>query len=617
MGDFALDLSPGAGTPRFHKAAEQLCWFPDTKLFHFEHTSYRLTVSRSDGSDLWHPATVAGQKGRLIVSIAGRIALEPTQWLCSNVRSATGGQACRAVAEIYHSKGLSGIEALSGNFTVIILDEGEGQCHLVTDRAGMLLAYAPTASQPLVFASHPDLLANALGYDQDFDPDSLAEFLTTGRLSFPHTYYRGVKALKWGTTYSFNLREAVWAPQKPSQYFELRPQFEFAANVNDLADEFSTAFRNAIRLRSLPLLGKTAVAMSGGMDSRAVLSATGAPEHVEGFTLIDAPNAESAAAQAVADACGTRFHLVQRAFDHYGAAAEAGARIGGGMGALASNHFLGVRPWLQEQGFQNILTGCYSDYLFKALALNTQERRFSREETLAPIRPDFYRPILRGATRRWAAVEARLDAMLSPGIVGLNSEALFNLECQRTFPLAYEGDSAQRVIAQRVLPWCVPMADKGLLEVYQRIPAHMKLNGTLFREMLRRVCPPAVLNVPNSNTGASILAGRWTRAYHRYRSALLNRLNARTARGIAGRGSWPNWDYYIQNSTVLRTQWERDSADSGMNILREILSDTVLQRDITSFRGPDVELFHRIWTLKLWLASRCSAKAGTAVAPAP
>ena len=142
----------------------------------------------------------------------------------------------------------------------------------------------------------------------------------------------------------------------------------------------------------MPLLGQSFVGLSGGLDSRAILAAAPERGHVRSFNLFDQKNLEYRTAKRLANSMSVELVPFQRDFDYYANTAEAGVRISGGVGSIASNHFLGVRDKLAALGAQNLLTGCYCDYLLKALALNTQEQQLSRQEQLSTFNFGFYRP---------------------------------------------------------------------------------------------------------------------------------------------------------------------------------------------------------------------------------
>lgn len=602
MADLYLDLRDQRTRRRpTASATEALKWFADSRTNTIDWGHGALVVARSDDSELWSPATLQNGSQRIIAALAGRVAFESTEWLNGRDSLGEGGLACRIAIELYRTEGLRGLERLNGNFALVLIDEAQDACHLVTDRCGAILCYKGTAP---VVCTHPDVLAAALDESEALDWTSLGEFVETGRTTFPHTYYQNIRALSCGTIHSFQRSGGAWEAQPGRRYFDFTPKFENGRADKSLADDFADAFRAAVRRRSLNIYGRTAVGLSGGLDSRAIVaSASAESAGLEAFTLIDEPNAELRASRAIAAAGDVPLRVVRREFDHYGLSAADGARIGGGTGCLASNHFLQARPWFHEHGFENLLTGCYCDYLFKGLALNTRESPVLREQRLQPSQPQFYRPTYFGATSRADEVQARMQEWIPERIADDTGDAgLFELERRRTFPFANEADSAQRTITQRVLPWFLPVADNDLLEIYQRIPSRLKLNGRIFRAMLRRVCSPQLLRVPTSNTGASVLAGPTARAFFRYRSALANRFRTRGARKLATRGSWPNWEHYVRSSELFKSQWRQRTEAS--DVLRRLLPPAFLQRPAAAFPAGQIELLQRVWTLKLWLEHR-------------
>ncbi|NNC88665.1 MAG: hypothetical protein HKN82_09435 [Akkermansiaceae bacterium] len=604
MGDFLLDLREQSrrGTS-LDAAADAMRTLSGAAVFRFETPQMALLLSVPGRPDLWSPAVHGREGHRVVTGLAGRVAFEEIQWREALAdRRKDGGAACRIVAEQFRQRGMAALEELNGNFAAIVFDEAAGSCHLVTDRAGVLLCYAnrkcPGGS---VMSSHPDLLATATGIRDDLDEDSLKAFIVTGGVPFPGSYYRPIRALPWATAYRFSFGNGRWTEDAPHRYFEPTPRFDPAVRDGDLAEELADALHHATRLRSLPVLGTTAVGASGGMDSRAILSFLADAKSAVAFTLVDEPNLESRIAGKVAEAAGVRHTLVRRSFDYYGEAAEEGARIGAGTGCLASNHFLGLRDWFAKEGVDNFLTGCYCDYLFKGLALNTHESRWLRRQQVTTPAPEFYRPRFPRAVRRDSRDR---PGETRPGAGTWSEDELFAIECERVFPLAGEGDCAQRMVSQRIFPWYAVMADTGLLSVFERIRPSAKLNGGIFREMLRVACDARMLRIPTSNNGAPVTAGPLVTATHRYRSALLNRWNSR--RGMVSRGSWPNWEHYLRTSKLVRDQWEQTDREAA-GILEALVAPGIVQRPVSAFHGREVELFQRLWTLKLWLGNRLSA----------
>jgi asparagine synthase (glutamine-hydrolysing) len=533
------------------------------------------------------------------------VALEEAQWDAARPLPGAGGLACKFIAGLYQSGGLQALDGLSGNYVIFICDRRAGQCFLVTDRCGMLLAYhAASLEQSRVFGSHPDAVASVAGEDQRLDFTSLAEFLMAGRLTFPRTYYQNVSGLDAGCVYMFALAGAELVYQSRRRYFSFQFAPDSRETEDDLAQSLAGAFGRAVRRRTAPVLGRAWVGLSGGLDSRMILSATPYREQLQAFTLYDEVNAESRTARQLAAACKVELVPIRRDFEYYADSAEMGVRISGGMGCFASNHFLGIRDRLRQAGVQNLLTGCYCDYLLKALALNAAEQRFSRREQIVDFNFQFYRPVYDTATmhrervrERWAALfpESRKKT--------LTAMDWLVIEQKRSFPLAYEADLAQRVIPQRVLPWFVPIVDKDVLDVYLRIPSQFKLNASLFKKTVLLMCDEAVRRVPDNNSGAPPGSSRARHAFHRYLTALRNRVGEKLFPRMATHGSWPNWGYYLRHSSRLESLWRRPN-ETARGILLQVLGQDPFPQPVADYRGRDLEFFLRLLTLKLWLDQR-------------
>jgi asparagine synthase (glutamine-hydrolysing) len=431
----------------------------------------------------------------------------------------------------------------------------------------------------------------------------MAEFLMASRLTFPHTYYRNIHAVEPGCIYTFALQNGA-VSRAARQYFQFNFNGDPPATEWNLAEELAAAFKSAVRRRTLPLLGRAGVGLSGGLDSRALLSAAGPGAHLRAFTLFDEENAEFKTASAVARACGVELVPIKRDLEFYGNSAELGVRISGGTGCITCNHYLGARESLKALGLQTLLTGCYCDYLLKGLALNTVEGKLSRRQKLADFKLEFYDSVTLFNTPARAEVLARLTALFpeTPNRP-LSDRDWLEVERKRTFPLAYEEDLAQRVIPQRVMPWYVPLVDNDILDVYLKIPPRYKLNGALFKKMLTLLGPPALCRVPDSNCGVPINASWPRQAMHRYFSALQSRLADTLQPRMATAGSWPNWRHYFRHSRVIDSLWSRPNA-VARELFIALIGKHNYHEDLRDYLDTDLLLFLRLLTLKIWLDQR-------------
>jgi asparagine synthase (glutamine-hydrolysing) len=594
MADFILDTRP-VSERASALGAELLRFSPRLHVAKLERAEFSLVLTWFGEPGLWSPWEAANGS---VYAVVGMVALDESEWRSADEGGESdGGLAARVIGRRFETGGSAALEDISGNCAIVIYDAPQGKLYLRTDPAGCFPVYACECGGAPVWGSHPDVLAAVAGETGRVDTVSLAEFILASTVTPPFTYYERIRAVEPGTLIVFDLQEKR---QSHRRYFAFEYQGDPKIPEDELADALAAAWRQAVQRRTLPRLGLPVVALSGGLDSRLILAAMNQPERALAFTCYDAPNRELKTARAIADAVRVPFLPLLRSPDYYGENAEAGVRISGGMGTFANNHFLGVLERLHAKGMQVMLTGCYCDYLFKALPLNRDTHWLSGRESVAPFANTFYfdrwmpkTPLAKQVLQRW---EERFPAALRER---QDDAALFEIEVRRTFPLCYEGDNQQRLVPQRMTGWFPPLADLELLWVYRRIPPRLKLNRRLFLKAVQRLLASSPVDrVPNANTAASLYASplRETLSYNWLR--LRRRLGA-LRRSMASDGSWPNWYYYYGNSPALEELWSRRHPESEDLSLR-VLGWARLPERPADFPIEQVFLFVSLLTQKLW-----------------
>lgn len=601
MGDFLLDVR-NRDERTLDQALEFLRFFPDMRGERYEQPEFGLVLSTADNPAIW--GSYVSPDASLFIGLCGRVALESKQWGKADRVEGRGGLACKHIARVYREGGIQAVESLSGNFVILLHDRGARKLFLTTDRWGMVPAFRlQGGSGQLLYGSHPDAVADAGGESRNWDLTSFAEFVLAGRLSAPFTYYERIKALPVASTTTLSFTEGGGVVEQTRVYFRLDHQPQTEQHFEELAEQFAAAFRDAVSKRTLPELGGAAVALSGGLDSRTVLGAAANAKELVTFSCYDSENREFRIARSIAHEAGSEFVPLQRAFDYYGDHARLGSRISAGMGCIASNHFLGVRSQLRDLGVENLLTGCYCDYLFKGLAVNRRWNRWTARERLGPFDYSYYSAHVASNTPLAGAVRERLEQLFPPDLRRYDSEEqVVNVEQRRIFPLCYEEDNAERTIPQRVMGWYVPAADNGLMEVIRRMPVAMKLNRRLFKRMVQKVCGEKLCRIPDANTGAPVSASSFREAVH-HQLVRGEALWRKILPSNATSGSWLNWNFYARQSQVIRELWISPNADAA-EVFRMILGKDKYDSNISAYPGKRIYLFLQLFTLKLWFDQR-------------
>ena len=602
MGDLLVDFRPAPR--RYAGEGEELRFYPDMRMDVLRTDAFLLAVSSTDEPDLWAP--YGNDALGITVALAGRVAFDDPAWDAAEEMPGIGGAAAKVIAHQYLKDGVSALKRLNGNYLVFLFDAKNRLGHVITDRCGMVPCFRPaTESHGPVFCSHPDVLAGLLDVASDWDLTSLAEFLVTGKVSYPFTYYRDVRAAEFGSVHTLQVPRDGDPETTVDPYFAFQYNPDDSLDETDLAESLGEALKKAVRRRSHPRFGQTAIALSGGLDSRTLFCAAENPADLVAFCFFDEENAEYRIARRIARAAGAELVPLQRKFDHYGEQAAKAVQIYGGMGNMCNNHFLGFRNHIRELGVASVITGFYCDYFFKGLALDRRRESLLRGEVLAEYRPAWYRPYIWLGGGEDEQVRSRLSRVFPQDLIEDTSDAArLQREYRRVFPLHYEPDHAETTVPQRVMPWFLPIVDSDVIDVYLRIPPAPKLNAALFARTVASVCGPGIAGITNINTGAPANAGPLRRGVHVVFNVLRNRMEKQFARRIALSGSWPNWDYYVQHSRLLKNLWLTQTSEARQ-LFQSLVEEDPYDKPMGAYRGESgAELFTRFLTLKLWVDQR-------------
>lgn len=601
MGDFILDFRKKEYATA-SRAVRLLKYYDDIYVNILDYKNFTLILSRPDDPRLWAP--YKSIDGNIVIALAGRIALDEKDWIGAKDCMGEGGLACKAIYQMYKESGIKMLQGLNGSFSVFLYDKSIEKLYIITDRCGMFPCFkAEKGPYDPVFASHPDILAETCGANHDFDVTSLAEFLISGKVSFPFTYYQGIRAINYGTIHIIDVKGDRSIHESSRKYFEFNYNLDTQVSEWELALELGAAFKKAVKRRTLSLFGQTVISLSGGLDSRTLLCCADNKNEIQAMCFFDEENLEFRLARDIAKEAGVKLIPLKRSFEHYGESAEMGVRISGGMGDFGSNHYLGFRGAFLRTGITNLITGFYCDYLFKALVLNKKVNKVLRRETLTGFRYQNYMPLFWFETRYSDEVRSRMDQTFPDDLKNDASDlGLLRIEQRRLFPLCYEPDNQETTIPQRVVGWYLPTIDNDIIDIYLKIPPRYKLNTSMYSKMVEIVCGKSLSRIPNINTGARVNASWLELVYWGYMKALKKRLTSKKS-SIVTEESWPNWRYYIDNSKLIESLWHRKN-DEAEDIFIKVTGRDPYDKHIHDYKGKELKLFLRLATLKIWLDQR-------------
>jgi asparagine synthase (glutamine-hydrolysing) len=615
MGDIFLSAGIEVDIDRVEK---QLRWGSLTKTWSKKIEGLSLVAARVDDPVLWSPAY--DPKSEMQVLIGGRIALEPVEWEKAKALQYEGGLAARHVLEVWRTGGLDALKNLNGGALIIVIDKRRRQAFVQTDRLGFYPFFGWSGSGVLL-CSHPDSAADALdrvGRSCRFDTVTMAEFFRTGTAKHPHTYWHGIDhldpasqyRLDFGNETKFTKIASYWRPG----YFDGK----YLSDRREIVDRLTTALARAVSLRTQPVLGKVAVLLSAGADSRAALFGACDPSETTGITMYDEPNAELVGALRLTGAAQAKHIAVQRNADYYIEHAAEAARVTGGMWNVESAHYGGLMPLFEEMQPGVVLTGCYVDYMLKGIAYDTSHLKlFGRaipiQRLTGKLNYCWHHTHSTLAPKWHEHVDKRLQGRYRNLPKGCQARASA-VEYERIAPIIREPDASGRLFLRRLSPLDLFVSDNEIVELFGLISPQEKKDGIPFGMAVDRICGPEARSINNNNYGAPVGAGEFQRVASFLKSSLRRKLTRagsgqpydRDPHSIATVGSWPHYGRVISRSSRLK-QWRADLPRDQVEFVFGILGQGRENWSLDEWAQREPTLLFRAFTASLWLTQNSSA----------
>jgi asparagine synthase (glutamine-hydrolysing) len=521
-------------------------------------------------------------------------------------------------------EGERGLASLSGSFCFAQYDSRKRELMLVTDRLGTRsLFYATTADGRLVFGTQVSALLRVPGVTRTLEPRAVVEFCALQRVLGSKTYHQGVQVLPPASVLTWRDGRVTISPYWRMQY---APQ---PGTADEYAEELA-----AVLKRSVGQIGRrgarVAMLLSGGLDARMVVAASGSG--LECISFGDYMNPEVETARKVAAARGFGFRFLQRGPDHYPRLLDQGVDIGNGMHPFNHAHAIGFVEGLAEQ-FDVVTHGYVPELMFRGSSMPKIERKVAgvtvseeldRSLTAANL-PD------RIFHRGYSLLKLGVERLLQPQAARLLHETLREdaremiaasaassgtVYDQFLWPDVYYHGRYPSMLFEHSLRMF--MTERSLvfqnevIDLHLRMPLEVRCDSTVWMKAVARL-DRRVAAVANANTGFSpfmpmaLSAGLDAAGELAQRLPGLSRL-ARRAGGpeAAAPGmspiSWPRFDWLVRNNVELRRRVVETLSDP-LALPPEIFDlhqvDALLQEHMANRGGHRLLLF-ALLTFGLW-----------------
>ena len=161
------------------------------------------------------------------------------------------------------------LNRLDGYFCAVLYDAKQKQIKLISDRYGMRMLYWYKKNGAFVWASEVKGILACAGVDKTIDPTSFECFMDLGYLLGEHTWFQHIHLINPATILTINIQTQIIEQEYYWKWSEIESE---NLTFEQAVDELGVRFIEAVNRRFDPN-EKNGIALSGGLDSRAIFAA--------------------------------------------------------------------------------------------------------------------------------------------------------------------------------------------------------------------------------------------------------------------------------------------------------------------------------------------------------
>ena len=499
------------------------------------------------------------------------------RWL-AGARSETAlDLVCRLFLEAYKARGTVALEALQGDFALVMINTEAREALLAIDRFGIGNLVYQTDERGLVFGSTCDVVRKHPGANHEVDPQAIYNYAYFHAIPGPKTVFRQQERLLPGHFVTWergrHSSQPYWTMTFPEE----------AGSVSDFKPRFREVMRDAVMRAAQG--ADCGAFLSGGTDSSTIAgllgSVTGSPAKTYSIGFAVPGYDEMEYALIASRHFGTQHHeyyvTADDVVDALPAIAAAYDQPFGNASAVAAYYCARLA---KSDGVARMLAGDGGDEIFGGNSRYAKQYQFSLYEKLpAPVRTNFIEPLLAHSPAAFPLVRKARSYVEQASrpmparyesynlIHRLGAQTVFTPEFlsqvdlgapQKLMGDTYENFRSASLINQmlgidlkftladsdlpKVTRMCelagvevaFPMLDEDVVELSSRLPASLKLRGTrlryFFKEALRDFLPSEVLRKEKHGFGLPV--GVWLTTHPGLSALARDSLSSLKGRGI-------------------------------------------------------------------------------------
>jgi asparagine synthetase B (glutamine-hydrolysing) len=472
----------------------------------------------------------------------------------------------KKIIERFKSRDIRWDEDLSGPFIFGVLDKEESELQLITDIISFIPVFRYNNSDTVSLSTHPDILAKLVEEANNKDKVSIADFILNGIVTFPYTFYNSINQINPASIYSFDLNEG----KNIKNHYYWRPTDEkIRTNLEETAKELRNDLISYINSVTSSM-DKVAAFISGGEDSRFVLSMLPDELKKDGYIFLDEMNREGEFAQKAASAFDTNFEMIKRSKMHYLEILEGASKLTGSGSEYIHGHSFGMYKKADLNSYTGVFGGFFSDTFLKGL--NIKKTKYTGKLPFVPeIRDSKFNEITKNKTnsiinkniinkitQRRKEHFARIKKIRSTSL-----NEWFNL-----WPITMATETPNIHFNRKLFKSYEPFLSNKIVKMSASIPHEWKLNRKLFHKIVKPLFKECK-NLKHAS-GWHPYYGWQVNSCLKIKNIMENKIKRRFNLDGKNQGPWGDWNLIMESEI-----WENKKEElyNSKGLLNDIFNN--------------------------------------------
>lgn len=390
---------------------------------------------------------------------------------------------------LYEELGKDFVKQLNGTFAIVIYDSKQQKLLVANDRYGLRPLYYAVDSNRLLIASEVKALLQIVP-NSGLNDEAIADWFYFGKLLGNKTFFTDINVLSPASILEYQDGQV-----NIEKYWDF--EFNQATNISEdeLVEGLVSSFRQSVA-RRLTGNHRYGLALSGGLDSRAIAAAMGdSASQLPAFTFGVRGCDEVRIAHTIAQKLGMKHHIIELNPDELPVHFKDVVYLTDGM------DYVGVSflPQAYEEYRKHIdvnFNGLEGDVLLGEYFLGKNLMQAKGEEEIVQalyrstctfpenMRLNLFKPSYYNKIRGMPLHSLRGELQQTRGSQPGNRATHFAIRS-----VVWRTDLMGCVIGRNKVEEAYPFFDNDFIDWVQRIPPDLRLNCRIYRQFLKKLSP--------------------------------------------------------------------------------------------------------------------------------